>query len=85
MAEKLKTFEFQMGPRPGSRGAYGSKYDRYLDGEVYRLRAPKDMLNAHSAASYLRKLARRRGLKIHVAIESESALVVQAYTPEAGE
>jgi hypothetical protein len=85
MAQKLKKFDFHRGRRPGPREPYGSRYDRFLDGEVYRLLAPEDMRNAPSAATYLRKLARTRGLRLRVSVESESALVVQAYTPEAGE
>jgi hypothetical protein len=75
MAEKLDSFEFRRGAPPG-----GSKYDQFLDGEIYRLKVGEDISTHDSARRVLGKRASQKGMKIHVQVDGDS-LVVQAYTP----
>jgi hypothetical protein len=76
MAEKLNDFNFFRG-RPGGP----SKYQRYLDGGIYRLAIPGDLPSAGSIAT-LRRLAKENGMKLRTTAEGRSAVVVQAYTED---
>jgi hypothetical protein len=77
MAEQLESFEFAGRGRP-----FGSKYDQYLDGGIYRLVAGEDCpTKLEHARSLLYTLASQRGLKIRTQAV-DGALVIQAYEPE---
>lgn len=75
MAEKIDEFAFVR------TGSGGSKYERFLDGGIYRLRAPEDMASPLSAQTRMRALAREKGMKIRSKIEDSQTIVVQAYKP----
>jgi hypothetical protein len=75
MAEKLDNYLFARGGATNG----GSRYDDWLDGQIYRLTVPVDITNTGSAISMLRKRARLKGLKVRTRVESPAALVVQAY------
>lgn len=74
MAEQLESFDFSR-----ETGRHGSKYDRYMDGGVYRLVIGEDVPSGNPD-TVLRTVAARRGLKLRTSREP-GAIVVQAYTP----
>ncbi len=73
MAEQLDSFEFKQGRRGGSR------YDRYLDGGIYRLRAGEDIPSIESGRTALFRVAHQKGLKVKTQVVDRD-LVVQAYS-----
>lgn len=75
MAERLDSFQFSR------ENATGSRYDKYLDGGIYRLLVGEDVPSL-SFRVHFYSLAKKRGMKARVHAESDPpALVVQAYTP----
>ena len=79
MAEILESFTFYRGRANGSGE---SRYDKWLDGRIYRLSTPEDIPNPTSGAAMLRKRAKANGLKVATRVDG-SSLIVQAYEPEA--
>lgn len=75
MATKLKKFEFSKG-RP--RGAGGSRFDKYLNGEIWRLERGVDYKSDASTGNYLYVLAKRRGKKANVRFV-DGGIVIQAF------
>lgn len=75
MAEKLKSFVFNGVGRPSV-----SRYDKFLDGEIYRLSAGIDITNVPAGISSVRAAAKKRGLKVRTSIEGND-LIVQAILP----
>jgi predicted type IV restriction endonuclease len=74
MAERLDNYDFT------GRSRQGSKYDRYLDGGIYRLVRGEDIgQNVSSARTQLHKRAKEQGLRIRTATEGDAAIVVQAF------
>lgn len=75
MAEKLKQFP----PRRNVGRPIGSKYDQYLDGNIWRLRKGEDF--AGEPDKFIRAIRQhannRRGLGLSAMIEDDT-IVVQA-------
>jgi hypothetical protein len=72
MAERLESFAFE------GQGFGVSKYEKYLDGSIWRLRIPEDLPSVGNGRVYLIRIAESRGLKVRTRKDGNS-LVVQAY------
>lgn len=73
MPEVVEQFEFGRSPNGTS------KWDKYLDGQIYRF-TREDGLSFGYIRTAMSNRAKRHGLKVHAAHDG-ATLVVQAYTP----
>lgn len=78
MAEILKTYEPVK--RQGPQSKY--PYDKWLDKKIRRLKRGEDFqCTRDSIAGLIRDAAKARGLSVHVWMEDEDTVVVQAGPP----
>jgi hypothetical protein len=80
MAKVLAEHDFS-----GRGGNSGSRYDKYMDGKVYKLKPGTDCSkNITSARSYFYMLGTKHGLEVHTDVTTYPGfLVVQAVRPDA--
>jgi len=79
MATQLKDYEFSKRGRKS-----GSKYDKFLDGQIWKLRKGADFLgDADGVRTTLYRLAKQKEIKVRISVsrdpDNRPTIIVQAY------
>lgn len=60
----------------------GSRYDQYLDGQVWKLTPKVDFRHEHRVRTGVHAAAKRRGLRVTVRSDPDGFLYIQALEPK---